>query len=291
MPSLFAWRLPLVLLVFAVTIEALPPLPVAGGSGAGGAGSRGLPLISVNDEIAMGRDAQTRVKQSVPAVSDSGLNTYVVQVGRQLAARARGPRYPYSFSIANYRELNAFALPGGPVWINRGILHAAASEAQLAGVLAHEIAHIAQRHAADQITKQLVANGFLGLLGAVLGNDPGAARTAQAGARLLAGGYMLKFSRDDEREADAIGLQIMQRAGWDPRGMAEFMETLRREQGRDPGSVEIFLSSHPAPAERAAALRRSLGSRSTGRRDSAAFRNAKARALRLTPPARSMSSK
>jgi beta-barrel assembly-enhancing protease len=291
MPSLFAWRLLLVLLVFAFTIEALPPLPVAGGSGAGGAGSRGLPLISVNDEIAMGRDAQTQVKQSVPAVSDSGLNTYVVQVGRQLAARARGPRYPYSFSIANYRELNAFALPGGPVWINRGILHAAASEAQLAGVLAHEIAHIAQRHAADQITKQLVANGFLGLLGAVLGNDPRAARTAQAGARLLAGGYMLKFSRDDEREADAIGLQIMQRAGWDPRGMAEFMETLRREQGRDPGSVEIFLSSHPAPAERAAALRRSLGSRSTGRRDSAAFRNAKARAVRLTPPARSMSSK
>jgi len=291
MPSLFVRRLPLVLLAFAFTIEALPPLPVVDGSGGGGAGSLGLPLISVNDEIAMGRDAQTQVKQSVPAVSDSALNTYVVQVGRQLAARARGPRYPYSFSIANYRELNAFALPGGPVWINRGILHAAASEAQLAGVLAHEIAHIAQRHAADQITKQLVANGFLGLLGAVLGNDPGAARTAQAGARLLAGGYMLKFSRDDEREADAIGLQIMQRAGWDPRGMPEFMETLRREQGRDPGSVEIFLSSHPAPAERAGALRRSLGSRRTGRRDSAAFRNAKARALRLTPPARSMSSK
>ena len=114
-------------------------------------------------------------------------------------------------------------------------------------MLAHEIAHIAQRHAASQITKQLVANGFLGLLGAVLGNDPGAARTAQAGARVLAGGYMLKFSRDDEREADRIGLQIMQRAGWDPRGMPEFMEILRREQGRDPGSVEVFLSSHPAP--------------------------------------------
>ena len=291
MPSPVAWPLPAALLAFAFTIEALPPLPVARGSGVGGRGSLGLPLISVNDEIAMGRDAQTQVKKSVPPVSDSALNTYVIQVGKQLAARARGPRYPYSFSIANYRELNAFALPGGPVWINRGILHAAASEAQFAGVLAHEIAHIAQRHAADQITKQLVANGFLGLLGAVLGNDPGAARTAQAGARLLAGGYMLKFSREDEREADAIGLQIMQRAGWDPRGMAEFMETLRREQGRDPGSVEIFLSSHPAPAERASALRRSLGSRSTGRRDSAAFRTARARALRLSPPPKSMSSK
>jgi beta-barrel assembly-enhancing protease len=249
-----------------------------------------LSLLSVTDEIAMGREAQQQVKKTVPVITDGPLNTYVAQVGRRLAARARGPRYPYSFSIANYRELNAFALPGGPVWINRGILHAAGNEAQLAGVLAHEIAHVAQRHAADQITKQLMANGFLGLLGAVLGNDPGAARTAQAGARVLAGSYMLKFSRDDEREADLVGSQIMQRAGWDPRGLPEFMETLRREQGRDPGSVEIFLSSHPAPAERAAALRRALGARAGGRRDSAAFRTARARALRLAP-ARSMSAK
>jgi len=263
-------HLPVTLLVFALTLPS---------------------LLSVSDEIAMGRDAQLQVRKSVPAVSDLALNAFVTQVGKQLAAQARGPRYPYSFSIANYRELNAFALPGGPVWINRGIMHAAATEAQLAGVLAHEIAHIAQRHAADQITKQLVANGFLGLLGAVLGNDPGAARTAQAGARLLAGSYMLKFTREDEREADAIGSQIMRRAGWDPRGMAEFMETLRREQGRDPGSVEIFLSSHPAPGERAEALRRSLGSRTSGRRDSAGFRSARARALRLTPPPRSMSAK
>src|SRR3954471_1410410 len=122
-------------------------------------------LLSVADEIAMGREAQQQVRKTVPVVSDGPLNAYVAQVGRRLAARARGPRYPYSFSIANYRELNAFALPGGPVWINRGILHAAGNEAQLAGVIAHEIAHVAQRHAADQITKQLMANGFLGLLG------------------------------------------------------------------------------------------------------------------------------
>ena len=244
-------------------------------------------LLSVGDEIAIGREAQQQVKKTVPMISDSLVNTYVAEVGRRLATRAGGPPYPYSFSIANYRELNAFALPGGPVWINRGILRAAANEAQLAGVLAHEIAHVAERHAADQLTKQLVANGVLGVLGAVLGNDPVAARTAQAGARVLAGGYMLKFSRDDEREADLEGSRIMRRAGWDARGLAEFMETLRREQGRDPGAVEVFLSSHPAPAERAAALRRSLGARATGRRDSAAFRNARARALRL-PPAKSM---
>ena len=245
-----------------------------------------LTLISVSDEIAMGRQAQQQVRAKVPAVQDRALQDYVARLGRQLAARAPGPRYPYSFSVANYQELNAFALPGGPVWIHRGILHAAATEAQLAGVLAHEIAHIAQRHAASQITKQLVANGLLGLLGAVLGNDPGGARAAQAGAQVLAGGYMLKFSRDDEREADRVGVQIMRRAGWDPRGMAEFMETLRRRQGGDPGSVQVFLSSHPAPGERAAALRRLAGARASGRRDSTAFRHAKARAQRLPPAPR-----
>jgi len=245
-----------------------------------------LSLISVSDEIAMGRQAQQQVRKTVPVLADAEVTAYVTRVGKRLAARAPGPRYPYSFSVANHRELNAFALPGGPVWVHRGILHAAANESQMAGVLGHEIAHIAQRHAADQITKQLVANGFLGLLGAVLGNDPGGARTAQIGAQVLAGGYMLKFSRDDEREADRIGLQIVQRAGWDPRGIADFMDVLRREQGRDPGSVEVFLSSHPAPAERAVVLRKLIGSRSGGTRDSAGFRHAKARVLRLPPAPR-----
>src|SRR5688572_3149179 len=247
----------------------------------------GLSLISVKDEIAMGREAQQQVKKTVPVLADTEVTAYVARLGKTLAARANGPKYPYSFSVANNRDLNAFALPGGPVWIHRGILHAAGNESQVAGVLAHEVAHIAQRHAADQLTKQLVANGLLGLLGAMLGNDGGGARTAQVGAQILANGYMLKFSRDDEREADRIGLTILQRAGWDPRGMPEFMETLRRAQGRDPGSVETFLSSHPAPGERAAALRRSLGTRRSGRRDSDAFRAIKARTQRL-PPAKTM---
>ena len=242
-----------------------------------------LSLISVKDEIALGRDAQQQIRKTVPALDDATIADYVAQIGRQLAARAQGPRYPYTFSIANYRELNAFALPGGPVWIHRGIIHAAANESQLAGVVAHEVAHIAERHAADQITKQLVANGLLGLLGAVLGNEPGGARTARAGAQILAGGYMMKFSRDDERDADRVGVQIMRRAGWDPRGMADFMETLRRQQGRDAGSVEVFLSSHPAPAERVVLLRNAIGRSPSGRRDSERFRAVKARALRLAP--------
>ena len=245
--------------------------------------AHGLSLISVKDEIAMGREAQQQVKKTVPVLADSEVTAYIARLGKTLAARAKGPAYPYSFSVANNRDLNAFALPGGPVWIHRGILHAAANESQVAGVLAHEIAHIAQRHAADQITKQLVANGFLGLLGAVLGNDPGGARTAQIGASILAGGYLLKFSRDDERDADRVGLEILRGAGWDPRGMADFMDVLRREQGRDPGAVDVFLSTHPAPAERAVALRHLAGQHPGGRKDSPAFRAVKTRVLRLPP--------
>ena len=257
----------------AVLFLAMSMVPVAA-----------LTLISVKDEIAIGRETQKQVRQKTPILQDPQIPTYIAQLGRRLAAAARGPRYPYSFSVANQRELNAFALPGGPIWVNRGILHAAVNEAQLAGVLAHEIAHVSQRHAARQITQQLVANGLLGLLGALLGNDPGAARTAQAGARVLAGSYMLKFSRDDEREADRAALEILRRAGWDPRGLAEFMDVIRREQGRDPGAVEVFLSSHPAPGERATLVRRSIGTQPRGRRDSAGFRAARARALRLPMP-------
>jgi predicted Zn-dependent protease len=244
-----------------------------------------MPLLSVDDEVRLGRQAQKEVRAQVPSLQDPTTVSYVESIGRRLAAHARGPRYPYSFSVANHGELNAFALPGGPIWIHRGILHAAADEAQLAGVLAHEIAHISERHAADRMSKQLVANGLLGLLGAMLGSG-GGARTARIGAQVLANGYLLKFSRDDERDADRVGVQIVRRAGWDPRGLAEFMEMLQRQQRRAPGSVAVFLSSHPAPGERATELRRRLAAADGGRRDSARFRAVKARVQKLPPPAR-----
>ena len=239
-----------------------------------------ITLISVADEIKLGREAQTQVRASTPRVQ-GGTASYVASIGRQLAARAGGPKYPYTFSVANYRDLNAFALPGGPVWVNRGVLQAARSESQVAGVLAHEIAHIARRHAAEQISKGVIANGLLGLLGAVLGNT-GGARTAQTGAQVIAGGYLMKFSRDDEREADRVGVEILRRAGWDPRGLLEFMEILRERAGRDPSSVEVFLSTHPSPAERVQQLRTLVSrAKGSGRRDSAAFQRVKGTLARM----------
>jgi predicted Zn-dependent protease len=245
-----------------------------------------IQLVSVADEIAIGKQAQTKVKQETPQVRDPAVQAYIARIGRQLAAHAKGERYPYSFAVADYREINAFGLPGGPVWLNRGAVQAAGTESQLAGVLAHEIAHISQRHAAQQLSNAMVTNLGLSLLGALLGNA-GGATAANIAARYVASGAFLKFSRDDEQEADRVGAGIMARAGWDPHGMIELMASVREQEQRDPGSVEIFFSNHPSPKDRVALLTRIVPQRRSGRRDSADFQSIRARLSRL-PPARSM---
>jgi predicted Zn-dependent protease len=237
-------------------------------------------LVSVEDEIAIGRQANAQVRRDVPQVSEALVSEYVSRLGTALAAAAPGPRYPYSFAVADYRDLNAFALPGGPVWVHRGALQAAGSESQVAGILAHEIAHIAQRHAGHQLTKAMVANGLLGLLGALLGND-GGAHAARAGAGLLASGIFLKFSRDDEMEADRVGAAIASEAGWDPQGLIDFLETLRREQGRNPRAVEVFLSTHPSPDGRVDRLRQEVRRLPRGARTSGQFTQMQRRLARM----------
>jgi len=244
-----------------------------------------IQLISVADEIAIGKQAQAEVRKQTPGLKDAAVQAYISRIGRRLAAQARGARYPYSFSIANYREINAFALPGGPVWVNRGAIEAAKNESQLAGVLAHEIAHISQRHSARQLSNAMVANLGLSLLGALLGNSGGAG-AANIAARYVASGAFLEFSRDDEREADRVGAAIMARAGWDAHGMIELMQTIREQQRRDPSSVEVFFSNHPSPGDRIGGLDRVVAKRRTGTRDSAAFQTARGR-LKKMPAARS----
>ena len=245
-----------------------------------------IQLVSVADEITIGKQAQLKVRKETPQVKDPAAQAYVTRIGRRLAAHAAAEQYPFSFSIANYREVNAFALPGGPVWVNRGAIQAAGSESELAGVLAHEIAHISQRHAAQQLSNAMVTTLGLNLLNALLGNAGGAA-AANIAARYVASGAFLKFSRDDEQEADRVGVRIMTRAGWDPHGMIELMESIREQEKRDPSSVEIFFSNHPSPKDRLALLAHVVPSRRSGTRDSAEFQAIRAK-LRTLPPARSM---
>lgn len=245
-----------------------------------------ISLVSVQQEIEIGEQANAQVRKEMPELRDAQVTAFVRRIGNQLARRAAGPKYPYSFSVVDYREINAFALPGGPVWIHRGVLQAATNESQVVGVLAHEVAHIAQRHAADQLTKGVMANLGLGLLGAFLGNG-GGATAAQAAAAFLTNGVFLKFSRDDEREADGVGLQLMREAGWDPRGMVELFEILLREAKRNPSSVETFFSSHPSPQDRIQRLQSAIPQRRGGIRDTEQFRDIKTRLQRM-PPARAM---
>lgn len=241
-------------------------------------------LISVEQEVQIGRQAQAEVRQQIPEVRDRGVTAYIQSLGRTIAANADGPRYPYSFSVANAREINAFALPGGPVWVHRGAILAAQNESQLAAIMAHEIAHIANRHAADRLSKGLATGVGLSLLDALLGNSR-RAQIAEIGAAVAANATMAKFSRDDEREADEKGMLYLRRAGFDPRGMPELMRLLQAQQRRDPGSVELFFASHPSPADRLARLDSSARQMSSGRRDSRAFRSAQARAADLGPMA------
>jgi predicted Zn-dependent protease len=242
-----------------------------------------LELISVEQEIQIGKQAQAQMRKDVPALHDASVSAYINDVATRLVRVAPGPKYPYSFTVANTREINAFALPGGSVWIHRGVLQVATNESQVAGVLAHEIAHVARRHSAEQVTRVAIANWGLGVLGAMLGNTGGAS-AAQVAGSLLASGAFLKFSRDEEREADKVGLVLLAKAGWDARGMIELFDILRREEGRDPGAVESFFSSHPSPQERIDDLRAGVAKHRSGRRDTPRFQEIKRRLLRSPQP-------
>jgi len=242
-------------------------------------------LLTVADETAIGRKAQAAMRARTPLLEDQQIRRYVAGLGRRLAAAAHGPNYEYTFDVANYADVNAVTLPGGHVWVYRGALTAARNESEAAGVLAHEVAHVAARHAARQISYAVMANMGLELLGALLGNTGGAV-TSGAAADALTGSAFLSFSRDDEREADRGGAHILARAGWDPRGLVSFLETARGTSSRGPSSVATFFSTHPSFDSRIASLRAEIGSVPRGRSDSPAFGDLKRRLARLPPAGR-----
>lgn len=243
-------------------------------------------LVSVHDEIQIGREAQTELLRQLPQVSDPTIRGYVSALGRELAGYASGADYPYSFSVADDRDLNAFALPGGPIWINRGVLDAAESEAQVAGVLAHEIAHVSGRHTARQLTKSLWTTGILYVVGAVAGaSDDWRGQAVNLAAMVTAGSVMTKFSRNDEKAADRDGVVLLEQAGYDPRGLLEFMEMLDAQQTRSPNVVARFFATHPAPRDRVRHLDTLVGDAGSARPNSPEFVRVKGRLAQM-PPAR-----
>ena len=214
--------------------------------------------FSPAQDVELGRRAASQLRQELPIVDDRRTNNYVERIGRRLVAAIPGrlhqPQFRYTFQVVDRRDINAFALPGGPIFVNRGMLEAAANDGEVAGVIAHELSHVVLRHGTAQATKgQKFQLGALAgqVIGSMIGGRTGA--VVAQGSQIGIGTYFLKYSREYEREADLLGAQIMARAGYDPRDMANMFRTIARRSGN--GGPE-WLSDHPSPGNRYEAIHR-----------------------------------
>ena len=212
--------------------------------------------FTVDQEIAEGNKVVAQVYATQPVLPDSDpVSVYVRSIGRKLVANTPpspgvNEPWPYDFHVVASSEINAFALPGGTMFVNLATVQAAESEAQLAGVMAHELSHVVQRHSTCNITKQRKKSLFyaLGALGAglALGNTGGAG-LAQSGIGMAQGLDYMHMSRDDEKQADLLGTDILYDAGYDPRGLPQFFEIIQSKYGSGGSQM---LSDHPNPGNR-----------------------------------------
>ena len=205
--------------------------------------------FSPQDDITLGKRAATDAEKQLPLCNAPKVDAYLTQLGTRLAQKlpTGGVQYPFEFHCLNDKAINAFALPGGYVFVNRGAIEASDNEAQLAGVMAHELSHVALRHGTNQATKAMLAETGLGIFGAVFGDSTGGALLTTLG-NFTAGGVLLRYSRTAESQADVMGTQVLYDTGYDPRAMAQFFEKLEAEtKGKNPPE---FFSDHPNPEHR-----------------------------------------
>jgi len=238
------------------------------------------------DDVKLGREAAAQVRKEMPLVRDGAVDEWVQSVGRRLAnaipPEFQHKEFNYTFEVVNQKEINAFALPGGPMFLNRGMIEAAKSEAEVAGVMGHEISHVALRHGTAQATK-----GQKFQLGAILGQVAGAVVGGTAGAIIAQGSqfglgtYFLKYSREYESQADLLGAQILARAGYDPRQMANMFKTIEAQGG---GRQPEWMSSHPNPGNRYEAINREAAMlRVEARGDTGEFQAVRGRLTAMSP--------
>jgi predicted Zn-dependent protease len=193
---------------------------------------------------------------------DAGIQADVAAVGERLVQQSivRETPYRYTFHVlADPQTINAFALPGGPIFITRALLQRLENEAQLAGVLGHEIGHVAARHSAEHIAKSQLAQGLINAVGIAGSEDPGSGQHAAQVAAVVAQMVQLQYGRNDELESDTLGVRLVSEAGYDPRAMLEVMRILAESGG--PDRPPEFMSSHPDPGNRQAIIQRAIESR------------------------------
>lgn len=222
-------------------------------------GEKTLVLMSEAQEVQLDRERSPhQFSSDYGAVQDQGLNAYLDGLGRDLAGVSHRPGMPYSFRAVNATYVNAYAFPGGSVAVTRGILLEMDNEAEAAGLLGHEIGHVNARHAAERAAKSLLAQlAVVGATAYASTTDEGRyAPLVQSLGGVGAGALLAHYSRDDEREADALGMEYMARAGHNPEGMVGLMDILRRQSRHKPSTIETMFSTHPMSDERYATARR-----------------------------------
>ena len=209
----------------------------------------GFNLFSTSDDVQIGQQSAVQAEQQLPLLNDAQVNAYVNRIGQRLAANAGGPQFQYQFHVVNQSDINAFALPGGIIFINRGVLDNAKNEGEVAGVIAHEISHVALRHGTHQASKAYLAQAGISILGGILGGKigQGAGQIINAVGGLGLNALFLKYSRDLETQADVRGSQILAASGYSPVDMVNFFQALERV---DTSKKTNWMSDHPAPPDR-----------------------------------------
>lgn len=202
---------------------------------------------SKEKEMAIGRQLATEVEQQAKLVDDPVVTEYVNRVGQNVVLHSDA-KVPFTIKVIDSDEVNAFALPGGFFFVNRGLILAADNEAELAGVMAHEIAHVAARHAMENQGKGTLMN--YGMLAGIIFGGPIASTVLQNAGGILGGLAMLKFSRGAEEEADSLGVQYLYASGYDPTAMSTMFEKLASKNKKKPGAVAKLFSTHPQSLER-----------------------------------------
>lgn len=253
--------------VLSVLCLAAVTLPLTGCSRNPATGELVLTLYSASSMTALGEEAAPQFTEEFGGkVADESLQAYVTEVGQRLAAQTEAdyPDYPWEFTLLDSDVVNAFALPGGKVFITRGLASRLSDESELAGVLGHEVGHVTAQHGNRRMSKQgLLAGGLVGVQ-AVLQSTPEDSNARSVGEVLVpavqtgAGVLFLKYGRDEEIEADGLGVRYMGRAGYDPMGQARVMGVLASLGSRSGGVVESLLASHPDPALRKERVERSI---------------------------------